>query len=204
MKRILCFGDSNTWGYDSRSFFGEQYPSDIRWTGLLRQSGYEAVNYGQNGMCVPEGAALGWVLNLAKNNRPADAVTVMLGSNDLLRMDRAEEIGARMENLIKGLKEYISSEKILLIAPPEIILTDLSFEASYVQGDRSYAQRYEEEGRELTRLYRELASRRGILFADASAWDLDFAFDAVHLSEKGHAVFGREMIRVMQAVQNGS
>ena len=94
--------------------------------------------------------------------------------------------------------------KFLLIAPPEIILTDLSFEASYVQGDRSYAQRYEQEGRELTRLYRELASRRGILFADASSWDLDFAFDAVHLSEKGHTVFGREMIRVMQEVQNGN
>ena len=27
MKRILCFGDSNTYGYDPRSYFGSQYPA---------------------------------------------------------------------------------------------------------------------------------------------------------------------------------
>ena len=30
MKRILCFGDSNTYGYDPRSCFGPQYPVNVR------------------------------------------------------------------------------------------------------------------------------------------------------------------------------
>ena len=189
MKRILCFGDSNTWGYDSRSFFGEQYPSYIRWTGLLRQSGYEAVNYGQNGMCVSEGAALGWVLNLAKNNRPADAVTVMLGSNDLLRMDRAEEIGARMENLIKGLKEYISSETILLIAPPVLK------PGIWVSDEKAIV-----ESQRLAEVYRGIADKEQTAFADTSEWGIEVLSDGVHFSPSGHAVFAEKLAGKLDAI----
>ena len=30
MKNILCFGDSNTWGYDPVT--GSRYAYDVRWT----------------------------------------------------------------------------------------------------------------------------------------------------------------------------
>ena len=36
--KILCFGDSNTYGYDPRSYFGEQYPAKHRWVDLLAGS----------------------------------------------------------------------------------------------------------------------------------------------------------------------
>ena len=189
MKRILCFGDSNTWGYDSRSFFGDQYPSDIRWTGRLRQSGYEALNYGQNGMCVPEGASLGWVLDLAKENCPADAVTVMLGSNDLLRMDRAEEIGARMENLIKGLKEYISSRTILLTAPPVLRPGIWVSDAKAIM----------ESGR-LAEVYRGIADKEQTAFADASEWEIEVLPDGVHFSPSGHALFAEKLAGKLDAI----
>ena len=35
-KRILCLGDSNTYGYDPRSYVGGRYPETVRWTGRLR------------------------------------------------------------------------------------------------------------------------------------------------------------------------
>ena len=34
--RLICFGDSNTYGYDPRSFFGGRYPG--RWTDLLAEN----------------------------------------------------------------------------------------------------------------------------------------------------------------------
>ena len=34
-KRILCIGDSNTWGYIPGS--GERYEKNVRWTGKLAQ-----------------------------------------------------------------------------------------------------------------------------------------------------------------------
>src|SRR5699024_1386873 len=43
--RIICFGDSNTWGYDPRSYIGEQYPRNVRWQGRLAAlPGLDVVN----------------------------------------------------------------------------------------------------------------------------------------------------------------
>ena len=30
-RRLLCYGDSNTYGYDPRSYLGGRYPDSIRW-----------------------------------------------------------------------------------------------------------------------------------------------------------------------------
>ena len=35
MKQILCFGDSNTWGYDGES--RTRLPWGVRWTSLLQE-----------------------------------------------------------------------------------------------------------------------------------------------------------------------
>ena len=35
MKTILFYGDSNTYGYDPRSFFGDRFSREIRWTSRL-------------------------------------------------------------------------------------------------------------------------------------------------------------------------
>ncbi len=35
---IICFGDSNTYGYDPRGYFGGRYEADNRWVDIcLRQ-----------------------------------------------------------------------------------------------------------------------------------------------------------------------
>jgi len=36
MKNLLCFGDSNTWGYSPED--GTRFPPDVRWTGVLQKS----------------------------------------------------------------------------------------------------------------------------------------------------------------------
>ena len=46
--RVLCFGDSNTWGYIPGT--GGRYASDVRWTGVLKQlTGFEVIEEGLNG-----------------------------------------------------------------------------------------------------------------------------------------------------------
>lgn len=49
-KRILCFGDSNTWGYDGQT--GLRFAEDVRWTGVLQSllgPEYTVLEEGQNG-----------------------------------------------------------------------------------------------------------------------------------------------------------
>lgn len=46
--RVLCYGDSNTYGYDPRSYLGERYPKSVRWTSLLEQQGWQVFNQGKS------------------------------------------------------------------------------------------------------------------------------------------------------------
>ena len=36
MKQVLCFGDSNTWGYNPKT--GDRFPWGVRWTSILQQN----------------------------------------------------------------------------------------------------------------------------------------------------------------------
>ena len=35
LMNIICFGDSNTYGYDPRGYFGGRYDADSRWVDIL-------------------------------------------------------------------------------------------------------------------------------------------------------------------------
>ena len=57
--KIICYGDSNTYG--ACGFAGGRHHADIRWTGILQNSGlYDVVNLGENGREIPSDQ---WELN---------------------------------------------------------------------------------------------------------------------------------------------
>lgn len=57
--KVVCIGDSNTYGYDPRSYWGDRYPKDSRWVDLLAtQTGWEVYNQGENGRTIPAGPVL--------------------------------------------------------------------------------------------------------------------------------------------------
>ena len=89
-RTVLCFGDSNTWGFEPGT--QARYPRDARWPGVLAAAlgaGWHVVEAGLNGRTTvfddPLGDKnglrhLGPVLESAA---PVDLVVVMLGTNDL-------------------------------------------------------------------------------------------------------------------------
>ena len=178
--KILCIGDSNTYGYDPRSFFGSRYPAETRRTGRL--GGYEVINSGMNGLEIPRNA--GVYTDLIRSNSP-DLVLVMLGSNDLLEGADAETAASRMESFILGIQE--AGVQILLIAPPAM-------------QDGEWVRNTEliEESERMGKLYRELAERTGILFADAGEWNVELTFDGVHFSPEGHTSFADGLTEVLR------
>ena len=67
--KIVCFGDSNTYGFDPRLGSSGRYTKDERWTGILdAHDGFSVVNEGMNGRCIPDSdsgfASLASVLDL--------------------------------------------------------------------------------------------------------------------------------------------
>lgn len=176
--RLLCFGDSNTYGYDPRSYLGSRYPAHIRWTDLLAQkTGWEVLNAGMNGRSIPAGE-----FTLPS----ADILVVMLGSNDLLNGCSAQETTARMEVFLR--RTCPTYRHTLLVAPPPM-----------KRGDWVSEERLITDSACLAGCYRDLAQRLGIAFTDAGAWEIDLTFDGVHFSESGHRTFAAELLEALKA-----
>ncbi len=170
--RILCFGDSNTYGYDPRGFFGDRYCSADRWPDLLAaQTGHEVINAGMNGRMIPHGP-----LPLPQ----ADRLLVMLGTNDLLQGASAGETATRMEAFLNQL--FSHCKNILLMAPPPLQ------RGAWVPTDGLVA-----ESIRLTEAYKALAEKLNIPFVDTRPWKIDLAFDGVHFTEAGHHTFAENL-----------
>ena len=177
-RRIICLGDSNTWGYDPRGFGGGRYPADVRWTALLEAGGcWEITNLGENGREIPHSAfALRLLARQLDAAQPFDGVCVLLGSNDLLCGASPAAAAARMEDLLDWLAGY--GAPVLLIAPPRFC------PGTWVEDERLLSG-----AAQLAGLYRMLAQAQAAAFADAGEWDIPLAFDGVHFTEEGHRRF---------------
>ncbi len=198
-KRILCYGDSNTWGYTPGS--GIRYDENTRWTGILRQrvSDFaeilegglngrttvydDPVNPYRNGL-----TGLGYSLQTAK---PLDMVVVMLGINDL-KYGGVAGAARGMEEVLRTLRgaNYIyggstpvfrGEARVLLISPPplhalrdEVMPNSLSFGMT-------------EESKRFAELYRPLAEKFGAEFLDAAAFAVPSPVDGIHLDKESHA-----------------
>ncbi len=171
--KVVCFGDSNTYGYDPCSWMGGRYPADSRWVDILAQkTGWEWVNLGENGRCIPR-----WPVTF-----PADTnlLVVMLGTNDLLQ-------GCTPEQAVQGMERFLlclplAREKILLIAPPPMTFGEWVPDETLVKASLTLAG-----------AYHALAQKLGIRFADAGNWNVTLAYDGVHFTEQGHRAFAEEL-----------
>ncbi len=192
---VLCYGDSNTYGYDPRT--GGRYPYDKRWTTLLGEmlgSRYEVIAEGLNGRTTAydrEGAP--WkngkssFIACLGTHKPVDYIIIMLGTNDCnaaLGLS-AEQIAGGMETLVRiaeeeapGLQGYVPE---IIVAAPAAIQGD------YEQSPFAFELTPEsvQKSIDIGPLYREIAARHMVRFADATS-GIEVSPDCEHLTEEGH------------------
>ena len=184
--KIFCLGDSNTYGYDPRSYFGGRYPAQYRWVDLLaKRLGCETINGGENGRKIPkrEEELLRFECMLTSQS-PVDLLIVVLGTNDLLQGDSAEAVAARMESFLGRIA--LDKSRILVIGPPPV-----------QPGEWVSSQELIDASIALNREYKGLSERLGVEFADAGEWDISLAFDGVHFTEEGHRIFAQQLAAIL-------
>ena len=109
MRKVICFADSSTWGYDPRSRLGGRCAPGSCWVDILAaETGWVLGNWGANGRELPDAAP----------DIPADTdlLIVMLGTNDLLQGRRPKATAERMERFLTSLE--LARGKIPLFALP--------------------------------------------------------------------------------------
>ena len=201
VKRIVCFGDSNTWGSDPAT--RERFPPDVRWTGVLARElgdGYQVIEEGLPGRTTVWDDPLEFGRNgltylrpCLESHRPLDLVTIMLGTNDLKRRFgvSASDIAQGAALLVDVSQHYArradgSPASVLLMAPPPV--ARLSQLARMFEGA-------EEKSREFGQYFRMVAEWYNVPLLDAGEVMTSSDVDGIHFDAEEHGKLGRAVAR---------
>ena len=208
MKTVLCYGDSNTYGFNPSN--GLRYPKEIRWTGRLQKllgENYLVVEEGCNGRTtVFEDPVEGWKRGIdylrpcLNTHKPVDIVILMLGTNDLKEVFEAtaEDVAQGIETLVDIIQGFSMEKqgfapKVVLVSPPEI-------EEGVCMSafSSSFGLRAAQESQKLAGYYREIAQKKGCLFLNAARHIRPSAEDYVHLGPEGHAMLAQVLFALIE------
>ena len=195
MKQILCFGDSNTWGYDGET--KKRLPWGIRWTSILQEKlASQDIRIIEEGLCgrttifedpLREGRrGTAWLPVLLETHAPVDEIVLMLGTNDCKTAygASAELIGKGISRLLDQIQEKAPNAKVLLISP--IYLGEKVWEEGY---DQEFSPKSVEVSKELEGVCEKIARSRKASFLKAASVVRCCEADQEHMNAGGHAVF---------------
>lgn len=209
MKTILCYGDSNTFGYNPTN--GMRYPRDVRWPGRLQEllgDEYLVVEEGCNGRTTcfvdteePWKDGTPYMMPCLNSHKPVDLVIMMLGSNDLKSYFHAsaEDIARGYERLVEIIEEFTLVKqgfqpKIVVVAPPALgpdLLTTSPFGPGFSEESMTKAL-------ELPGLYAKIAEQHHCLFVNAQELVEPSALDSLHLTPEGHEKLAETFAEVVK------
>lgn len=202
MKTVLCYGDSNTYGFPPLLDFAHvltRYGIHERWAGVMRDQlgdGYHVVEEGLGGRnTVFDDPVEGnhrngrtYLLPCLETVQPVDLVIFMLGTNDL-----KARFSAPTFDIVWGMNQLASfvlsssfganraAPQVLIIAP--VPLGKLTFFAEMLEGGhaKSLALR---DG------YKDLAQSLNCGFLDAAEYVNVSDIDGVHFDASEHKKLG--------------
>ena len=170
-KCIYCLGDSNTYGFDPRSPFGDRY--DLPWPEAVEKAlGCRVFNDGVNGRSIADVIFQYDLLRDSLLRQHPDLLMILLGSNDILMdgMTDVSALGNRMDCLLAKLRKDFESLSILLLSPPSIRIPGPFMDT--VSG--------------LSDFYQVLSQKYGTDYLSLTKLSLPLSHDGVHLTEEGH------------------
>lgn len=213
MKTILCYGDSNTWGYIPGG--KGRYPYSIRWTGVLQNelgSDYKIIEEGLNGRTTVfddpiEGgfkSGLSYLTPCLETHKPLDLVILMLGTNDLKRrfalsaQDISQGVARLTEIVLKSDAGVEGKAPEVLIVSP-IQTGDMKHSCFSQMFD---PQTCKTVSKQLAYYYQIAAQTFGCYYLDAAQFAMPSDIDALHMTAEGHHRLGRAIaLKVHEILQ---
>ena len=190
---ILCFGDSNTYGYkpDGTGRFDE----NTRWTQILQKklcSGYRIIEEGLCGRTtvfqdeLREGRrGLDLIGVTVEMHNPLDLMILMLGTNDC-----KTRYGASAAVIARGLDQVIRKARKSSSRPIDILVVSpihLGKGVGEPDFDPEFNDSSEAVSRNLAAEYRKVALQNHAAFLNAADFASPSTTDREHLNEAGHA-----------------
>ena len=196
MKRLLCYGDSNTYGHKPED--GSRLPYESRWPGILAGllgSEWQVVEEGLCGRTISRDDpttsgrnGLTYLEPCMLSQFPLDKMIIMLGTNDLQCVYSAipQTVAQSMEYLIRQSQRIIAASQqqteLILVSPIHIGNTNVHdfFRDLFPVG------RSDCSSKRLAPLYEDIASRCGCRYLDASKVAEPSPIDGLHMDAENH------------------
>ena len=203
MKKILCFDDSNTYGFIPG--IGGRYPQNVRWTGFLQELYHQEIDIIEAGcnnrtgfMPNPEGEKqTGYKALPRELNGDFDLIILSIGINDLQTQYNVSMPVLRqgLEGLIETCRKNCPQAQILIMAPPHLRPNVLNCLFSCMFDKNSI-----EKSKKLAALYEQVAQEKHCEFLNLEGIAEVSAIDGLHYTAKGHnsvakAVFNKIQMR---------
>ena len=202
-KRILCYGDSNTWGANATDH--ARYADNTRWTGVLAKqlgSPYTLIEEGLNGRTTvhedptdPYRNGRDYLFPCLRSQQPLDLVILMLGTNDLKTRfsisawDIADGVRALAEIILASdAGRNNTAPKLLIMSPPPLVKTNLLPQFTGAV----------EKSKHLAKHYADVAKTLGCHYFDASKVIKTSKLDGVHWDASEHEVLGKKLTEVVK------
>lgn len=196
-KRILCFGDSNTWGFSP----ADGTRMDNRWTRLLDLDNAEILEEGLNSRnafsmdeYAPEKCGIHAFKMMLMSHKPLDAVVVMLGTNDL-----KAHYHNTARNIACGLREYVRlylnptlyegvpMPKLLIVSP-----IHFGDEIEQREGEGGmFDGRSLQQSKLLAKEIEAALAGYPVEFLDAAQFAKPSNIDCIHMNEENHALLAK-------------
>ena len=220
-KTILCFGDSNTWGFiptdempDFSKIANNRYPWEKRWPGVLQSllgDGYRVIENGLNGRTTFFDDPLAGFRNGADAvdicmlmNMPVDLLVIMLGCNDVKIQFHATPflIAGGLEKIITNVKlggygPGGDDPEILVISP--VSLLD-NIEQTWLVNEFDAGSLKRDKG--LAEAFKAVAERNGCHFMNAADYAEASPLDALHMDDAGLKKLAEAVYKKTKSILN--
>jgi lysophospholipase L1-like esterase len=213
-KRILCFGDSLTWGWVpvADGMPTERYPADVRWTGVLADrlgDEYEVVEEGLSARTTnvddptdPRLNGAAYLPGCLASSLPLNLVILMLGTNDTKAYFRRTplDIGLGMGVLLTqvltsagGVGTGYPAPKVLVVSPPTVAAMPHPWFQLIFEGAQ-------DKTAELPKVYSALASFVKVPFFDAGSVITTDGVDGLHFTAANNRDLGVALSEQVRAL----
>lgn len=208
MKKVLCFGDSNTYGFIPEN--GNRYSKDFRWTGILQKflgKDFMITEAGCNNRTAfqnnPSGKEFTGYKILPKYlNDTYDIVILFIGINDVQKIYNTnyDNFKTGISNLIEQTYTLCPKCKIILLSPLKLTNKILSHSFfSKLFDDKSI-----EKSQYLPEIYKQISEEYSCELIDLNNIVETSSVDGLHLSQEAHYIIAEQIYKIVFKLSSGS
>ncbi len=205
MKKILCYGDSNTFGFIPENC--KRYDKDSRWSGILSEilkENYQVIEEGMNNRTGffknPEGLKQSggeYLSVFLQNHRNLDICIISLGTNDAQFFYNLDENSTKngLQNLIDSVRE-VNIKTNIIIVPPVKITENILHSGFSMMFNRESIDKINK----VFPIFEQTAKENNCLYFDFNQITSPAQKDGLHYTKESHTIIANKLAEFILAI----